>query len=288
MIFTFYTNNITHCEINLVAYLIFKHTSYLVYIMNIIILAGGDGKRMNSSTPKILHLFLGVPMLINIILIADKLQSEKILVVTGKYYNEIKYVCENNLESSVKNKLIYVQQPHALGTGNAVKHCLPYLNDYKMTLILNGDMPAINVNFLQEIIKEIELLPESVTKNFVVTATIDNPYGYGRIISDKNNIKDNVSKIKYIVEEKEASDEEKSIKNINTGIYYINSNTLIKYVKLIDNKNEKQEYYLTDIVKICNEHNEDIYEYTISPNMNVFVKGVNTQQQLIELESEFS
>jgi UDP-N-acetylglucosamine diphosphorylase/glucosamine-1-phosphate N-acetyltransferase len=225
---------------------------------------------MNSDTPKVLHLFQGVPMLARIIKTARQIQAKNIYVVVGKHEELIK---KTLLVHTYITDLCFIKQNVPLGTGDAVKKCLHQSysqNEY--LLILNGDMPLINKEILEKFIKE----QGSVN---IIVAKMENPKGYGRIVYNEN------SEFTEIVEEKDCNEEQKTIKTINTGIYSVNSNLLKKYIPMIENKNSQKEYYLTDIVKIIKENEKiNVNTHIINESENKYVSGVNTQEELKALE----
>jgi UDP-N-acetylglucosamine diphosphorylase/glucosamine-1-phosphate N-acetyltransferase len=241
-------------------------------------MAGGEGKRMNSNIPKVLHNFHGIPMLIRIILEAVKLNPKNILIITGKYDTLIKDTLKNYFESqTIKlfEKLTFVNQTVPNGTGDAIKYALPHYSDNEEVLILNGDNPLISVKLLQKFINN-----KSPT---LLVAQLENPYGYGRILYDTNN---NFIGIK---EEKDCSEEERKIDLINAGMYLFNSNLLKKYIPLLNNNNAQKEYYLTDIVKVIknDDNNININTYIIEENMKYQIHGVNTVKELKDLEDKY-
>ena len=156
-------------------------------MLTITIMAAGEGKRMNSNVPKVLHKFNGIPMLIRIIIEASKLNPDKIIIITGKFSELIKHEVNmyfENVNESEKmiNKLLFVNQLTPNGTADAIKYTLPYYNDNEDILILNGDMPLISSELLLKFINS-----ESSYMPRLLIAKLDNPHGYGRIIYDMNN-----------------------------------------------------------------------------------------------------
>ena len=250
--------------------------------LTVTIMAAGEGKRMNSIIPKVLHHFNGVPMLIRIILESIKLSAKKIIIITGKYDTLIKseiksYFDKNNI--FFYDALIFVQQTVPNGTGDAIRSTLHEYSDSEDVLILNGDMPLLKADLLQNF-----MLTYSPAK--LLVAQLDNPYGYGRILyKDDNNLK----KFIGIKEEKDCSPSEKEIQIINAGIYLFHSTVLKKYIPLITNDNAQKEYYLTDIVKIIRENSDiDIRTYLIEDSLKYQIQGVNTQKELHDLETNYA
>lgn len=240
----------------------------------ITIMAAGEGKRMNSTIPKVLHLFNNLPMLVRIIKEAIKLVPSKIIIITGKYDELIKRTLDIYLNTTF-DKLIFVQQKSPNGTGDAINSTLHLYNKDENVLILNGDTPLISYDLLHNFIKlnhDAQLL----------VAELDNPYGYGRILYNDENV------FHGIKEEKDTNEEEKKIKIVNVGIYYFTSEILQKYIPLIDNNNVQNEYYLTDIVKIIKiDSNITIETYLIEEDLKYQILGVNTQEELLDLQTKY-
>jgi len=235
----------------------------------ITILAGGEGKRMNSNIPKVLHLFNGKPMLVKIIETSLLLNPTQIIIVTGKYNDLI----QNTLSQYIDiMPIIFVQQKIPLGTGDAIKCCLDYYKPEEKVLILNGDMPLINKEVLEQFIN-------SKQTNFnILVAQFSKPTGYGRIIYENNDFME-------IIEEKDCNEEQKTINIVNSGLYYIASELLREFIPMITNENKQNEYYLTDIVKIIkSKTTHTIDTFLIDVNDNKYISGVNTQAELKDLE----
>jgi UDP-N-acetylglucosamine diphosphorylase/glucosamine-1-phosphate N-acetyltransferase len=243
----------------------------------IIIMAGGEGKRMRSNIPKILHTFNNIPILIRIIKESIKVSPNKIIIVTGKYDQLIKETVIKYIDNM--SKISFVQQTTPNGTADSVKTALPYINYNDNILILNGDMPLINYQLLNNFINNFN----KENKAQLLVANLDEPFGYGRIIY-KNNI------FKEIREEKDCNEIEKEIKTINVGIYLFTGELLKKYIPLIDNNNNQKEYYLTDIVKVIKkfENHIDIKTYLIEDEIKYMILGVNTPEELNQLESLYN
>jgi CTP:molybdopterin cytidylyltransferase MocA len=243
------------------------------------IMAAGEGKRMKSDIPKVLHLFKYAPMLVRIIIEVYKLNPKKIIIITGKFEKLIKDTLLDYLSDNIYRKIIFVKQEIANGTAGAITSCLNKYEDDESVLILNGDMPLIKSNLLKNII--------SHKINTLLVTELDNPNGYGRILySDPDN------KFIGIQEEKDCTEEEKIIKTVNVGIYYFNSSVLKKYIPMITNDNSQNEYYLTDIVKvICNESNDDskieLNTFLVEDPDKYQILGVNTKEELDELDEKY-
>jgi len=238
----------------------------------IIIMAGGLGKRMNSNLPKVLHKINNKPMLVHVIEQSILLNPYQIFIVVGKYKDIIEktiseYINYNNIN------IQFILQSDPLGTGHAIQCCREKLLKMpnKKVIILSGDVPLLKSTTIKHMINEF--------KNVKIVSTImSNPYGYGRII-------DIDGKFEKIVEEKDASEKEKKVSKINCGIYIINSNLLCKYLPLLSNNNNQQEYYLTDIIKLIkNGENISIDLYNVPDERQYEIIGVNTAEQLESLE----
>lgn len=232
-----------------------------------IIMAGGEGKRMNSDLPKVLHCVVDEEMIVSIIRKVSTLDVKTIYVVCGRHIDNIKNCIKNRLinEHELFNNLVFVNQKVPLGTGDAVKQCLPYLVDKDVNvLILNGDTPLIDMTLHSFATKPVPSL---------MVTHLDNPYGQGRIVVD------DYGNFKRIVEEKDASFEEKQIKLVNCGVYHVSSKQLNDYIPLIDDNNVQKEYYLTDLCKfIQNEMNL----FVVPNELQYELLNVNTQKDLME------
>lgn len=189
--------------------------------LTVTIMAAGEGKRMNSNIPKVLHLFKGIPMLIRIILEVIKLEPNKIIIITGKYDLLIKSTIKEYFENNDKlnltlvkyekiQELIFVKQNIPNGTGDAINCTLDNHNENENILILNGDTPLLSSELLNKFLEE-----KHCTSAKILLSKLDNPYGYGRIIYDNKN---NFIEIK---EKKDCSEEQKKIDIINCGIYFL-------------------------------------------------------------------
>ena len=245
--------------------------------LNIVIMAGGLGKRMNSSLPKVLHKIGGVEMINHVLLKLNVLRKivnlEKILIVVGQYGEQIKEAVE---ECNFQMSISYVNQPQALGTGHAIQCCKEELLKfpYSDVLILSGDVPFLSSITMLNLLK----IPNYVR---LITTNMSNPDGYGRVIK-LNNI------FQKIVEHKDCTTEQLNINTVNCGIYAINSKLLCKYLPYLNNENNQKEYYLTDIIEIIKrEESVIIGTLEVKPENKIEITGVNTIAQLKELEVLF-
>ena len=241
----------------------------------IIIMAGGLGKRMNSSLPKVLHKVGDKPMICHILTNALSLNYKisKILIVVGKYKDQIKAEIERYITTPL---IKYVDQLTPMGTGHAIQCCLPELvkSPEANVLILSGDVPLLSASTM------IKTLENSNGAKIIVTNMPD-PTGYGRIL-----IKDD--KFERIIEQKDCTDQEREITLVNCGIYAIHSQFLCKYLQFLTNNNSQKEYYLTDIIEIIkNKENMEIQLFLIETSKQYEIMGVNTIEQLKQLEDIF-
>ncbi len=235
----------------------------------IVIMAAGEGKRMRSDKPKVLHEFNGKVMIVKILETISLLNVSRVYVITGRHHDKIKEEIE---KSRLRINVQYVRQREPLGTGDAIKSCLPELTNNDSVLILNGDMPCINGEMLVRFVNDCN-------EAGIITVNLENPTGYGRIIM--NNRKE----FRGIREEKDCTDEERLIKKVNTGIYYLHAMILKTYLPKITNENRQQEYYLTDIFeKIFECEDLDVNVYTVKEEEKRYVMGVNTPEELTYLE----
>lgn len=240
-----------------------------------VIMAGGLGKRMESNIPKVLHKICGISMINHILIrlrcLENFLKLEKVIIVVGKYEQQIR---ESNEELNYKLNISYVNQNEPLGTGHAIQCCREELLKFPNSdvLILSGDVPFLSCSTMLNLLK----IPNLVK---LITTKLSNPDGYGRIITN-NGVFDK------IVEQKDCNPEELEVLNINGGIYSINSKILCKYLPYLKNENKQKEFYLTDIIEIIKrEEKLQIGLFEIDPENKLEIIGVNTISQLKELES---
>jgi len=244
-----------------------------------IIMAGGLGKRMNSDLPKVLHKIAGVPMICHILTKLTELSSVKpsVMIVVGKYRQIIEetindFLQEKDLQFLIE-KIQYIDQIEPMGTGHAIQCCRSELLKYPNTnvLILSGDVPLISSQLMMKMVTNLNIIRIAVT-------CLENSTGYGRILEKDG-------KFDKIVEEKDCNAEQKTIKKVNCGLYAFDCNIICRYLPYLKNNNSQNEYYLTDIIEIIKcEERIDVEMCEISKESQHEIMGVNTLQQLEELE----
>lgn len=221
---------------------------------------------MRSTLPKVLQPLAGRPLLGHVIETAKKLNAANIITIYGHGGNLVQQAfAQENVE--------WVEQAEQLGTGHAVKVTLPVLPTDGVSLILSGDVPCITEATLRKLLQA-----STETGIGIVTLTVDDATGYGRIVR-KNG------EIQAIVEHKDASDEQRKIKEFNTGIYCVNNAKLHEWLPKLSNENAQGEYYLTDIIAMAIA--DGLSVASVEPELAFEVEGVNDRVQLATLEREF-
>ncbi|MBU3842127.1 bifunctional UDP-N-acetylglucosamine diphosphorylase/glucosamine-1-phosphate N-acetyltransferase GlmU [Fusobacterium sp. HC1336] len=228
-----------------------------------LILAAGKGTRMKSDMPKVIHKVNGIPMITKIIDTLSGLNPEENILILGHKKEEVLKVVGENCD--------YVLQTEQLGTGHAVIQAKEKLEGYDGdVMILCGDTPLLRESTLKSL---YEYHKESGAVTTILTSIYENPFGYGRIVKEDGLVK-------AIVEEKEASEEIKKIKEVNAGVYCFNSKELFKALDKIDNNNEKGEYYLTDVIGIQVSENKKVQSFILEDKMEIL--GVNSKVELAQ------
>src|SRR5271169_614511 len=230
--------------------------------LNIVILAAGKGTRMHSDKPKVLHALAGRSLLQHVLDTASQLEPEKICVVYG-------HGGEMVPQAMAKYKAGFVLQEPQLGTGHAVQQALPHLQDGSQTLVLYGDVPLIQHSTLHQMQQAGEGL-------VLLTVKLANPTGYGRIVRNAQG------DVQCIVEEKDATPEQREINEVNTGILLASTQQLSAWLAGLQNNNAQREYYLTDIVAMAVA--QGIPVHTVQPAHAWEVEGINSKLQLAALE----
>lgn len=230
-----------------------------------IILAAGKGTRMKSKHPKVVHKVCGKEMVNHVIDISKKSGVQDVVVILGHESETVK--------ESIPSDIQIAMQTEQLGTGHAVKMAKEYINDEDTIVVLCGDTPLVQEDTLRR------LFDYHVEKGYaatVLTTKVDNPTGYGRII------RDNHEDLFKIVEQKDASEEEQLVDEINSGIYCFDGKSLREALDLIDNNNAQGEYYLTDTIKIMRDRGQKVGAYNGSTIEELM--GVNSRVELSKAE----
>ena len=227
-----------------------------------LILAAGKGTRMKSEKPKVLHEVNGMPMLKRVVKVLEDSGIEKNLFILGH---------KKEVVLEAMGDVMYVEQKEQLGTGHAVLIAKEKLGNLKEDVLITcGDTPLLKSETFNKMKKIFE---EKNLDCIVLSCKVKNPFGYGRIIKENGNIVD-------IVEEKEATDEQRKIDEINTGVYIFKNEKLLEAVEKINNNNSKGEYYLTDVIKILSGEGQKVESFQIEDEDEVL--GVNSKVQLAQ------
>ena len=235
--------------------------------LSVIILAAGKGTRMQSAKPKVLQTLAGKSLLGHVLDTCHQLTVDETIVVYGFGGDQVQTAITSQYAHL---PISWVAQTEQLGTGHAVKVALDKLPKDGQSLILYGDVPLVSCQTLAT------LQAANTDGMSMLTLTVDNPFGLGRIKRDK------AGNIEAIIEQKDASSDEQQIKEINSGIYCIDNALLHKFLPKLSNDNAQQEYYLTDIVKMAVA--DGISIAAIEPEHAFEIEGVNNRQQLASLE----
>ena len=230
---------------------------------SVVVLAAGKGTRMKSSLPKVLHKVGGVPMVQRIINTVKSLGADNIHLVYGHGGDQLK-------ATVVEDNLNWCLQAEQLGTGHAVQQAAPHIKDNEDVLVLVGDAPLIR----EETLSALKAAKESCDLA-LLTVNLDDPTGMGRIIRENDNIT-------AIVEHKDATDAQREIKEINTGMMMMSGVDLKRWLGELSNDNAQGEYYLTDVIAMAAAEGKRIQ--SAQPQSAVEVEGVNNRLQLANLE----
>lgn len=233
-----------------------------------VILAAGEGKRMKSNYSKVVHKVAGKPIIKRVCETVRGAGIDKCILVVGHKQEQVREV--------MGEAVSYAVQSEQLGTGHAVMQAIPQLNDAKRVVVLCGDAPLLSSQTLAEALKVNIERNEYAT---IFTAEFDNPTGYGRIVRDSNG---NVS---GIVEHKDATEEQRKIKEINSSMYCFDKEALVEALGKLDNNNAQNEYYLTDVIKIMIAEGKKVGTYIVSDKDEIM--GINDREQL-SLASEIA
>lgn len=235
--------------------------------LNTIILAAGEGTRMKSKTPKVLHKVAGLSLVEHVMQAANQVGSDKLVVVVGSGKEQV--------EAYLKDSgAIFIHQAERLGSGHAVMVCEEVIEANEDVLILCGDTPLIQAKTLERLLEVHRNEGNACT---VLTAELENPFGYGRIVRDKSG------QVLKITEEKDADLATKAIKEINSGMYCFKGEVLKTYLSQLTNQNAQGEYYLTDMLGLLNGAGYKVGSAVVSDFDDL--RGVNSRLQLAESET---
>ena len=242
--------------------------------IDVVIMAAGKGTRMKSGLPKVLHRLGGIALLAHVIRCAEKMSARKAVVITGHGATEVEAACARMASASGGMVPEFVRQEPQLGTGHAVQQAVPLLADDGVTLVLSGDVPLTEVATLQALVNECD-----GQRLALLTLAMPDPTGYGRIVRAGTQAS---AQVRAIVEHKDASDEQRKITEIYSGIMAVPTRLLRQWLARLDNKNAQSEYYLTDIVKFAVADGVAVVAHQITDAAQV--AGINSPVQLAELE----
>ena len=233
--------------------------------MNVVILAAGQGKRMHSDLPKVLHPLAGRPLLAHVIATARSLEPSAICIVYGHGGERVRKAID-------APGLVWAKQEPQLGTGHALAQALSHLDPKFPTLVLYGDVPLTRAQTL------LDLRRAAGNGMALLTVELEDPHGYGRIVRSRG-------KIQRIVEEKDATKTERALREVNTGIMVLPTARLKRWLGALKNKNAQKEYYLTDVVAAAVK--DKVPVHSAKPASVWETLGVNSKAQLAELERVF-
>ena len=258
--------------------------------IDVVIMAAGKGTRMKSTLPKVLHRLGGRALLGHVVDCAAQLSARRAVIITGHGAIEVEAACalftgatgtfDTKLNADLEMK--FARQEPQLGTGHAVQQAIPLLADDGVTLILSGDVPLTQAATLQALLSQCD-----GQRLALLTLNMPDPTGYGRIVRSGTQASAQASaqastQVRAIVEHKDASDAERQINEIYSGIMAVPTALLRKWLARLDNKNAQNEYYLTDIVKFAVADGVAVVAHQITDAAQV--AGINSPVQLAELE----
>ena len=244
--------------------------------LDILILAAGLGTRMRSNIAKVLHLLDGRPLISHVCHTAAALAPRKVYVVVGHQGKEVEKAVLSEMRL---DQTVIVEQKQQLGTGDAVNSARQYLeNDEALLLVLSGDVPMIRAETLGGLIQRHRDHRGRGAACTILTVKLKDPTGYGRIVRDSGGI------FEKIVEQRDASEAEAEINEINSGIYCFNARKLYAALSRVQNHNDQGEYYLTDVPALLKADGEDVALYNHADPHEV--EGVNNRLQLADLERQ--
>ncbi len=233
-----------------------------------VILAAGKGTRMKSDLPKVLHPVHGQPMVAHVVRMVTAAGAERVIAVVGYQHERVR-------TALVNTDAEFAMQEEQLGTGHAVQQAEVLLGDFDGTVVvLNGDVPCLRVETLQAF---LEFHAKEGAAATVMTADMDDATGYGRIVRADDD------SLLRIVEHKDASDVEKQISEINSGLFCFDCKSLFAALNNLDSDNAQNEFYVTDAIELIREAGKPVRAWCVPDNREV--AGVNTVEELEQVES---
>ncbi|MDG0980555.1 MAG: bifunctional UDP-N-acetylglucosamine diphosphorylase/glucosamine-1-phosphate N-acetyltransferase GlmU [Halieaceae bacterium] len=234
--------------------------------LNIVILAAGQGSRMKSEMPKVLHTIAEKPLLGHVLDTAAALQSDKTIVVYGHGGDQVR-------QTFIGRALTWIEQIEQQGTGHAVLQTISALDDDATVLVLYGDVPLLRPTTLEPLVEKAAQGPA------LLTAVLTDPQGYGRVIRDEKGL------FARVVEQKDAGADELRVQEVNTGVMAMPALMLKKYLPRVTNNNAQGEYYLPDVLSMAVTDGFDVQVVTVDDAIET--EGVNTRAQLVQLERAY-
>jgi bifunctional UDP-N-acetylglucosamine pyrophosphorylase/glucosamine-1-phosphate N-acetyltransferase len=247
--------------------------SATVGALDVVIMAAGKGTRMKSKLPKVLHLLAGRTLLAHVVNTAAQLSARQAVIVTGHGAVEVEASVQKLVGTKLDLAINFARQEPQLGTGHAVQQALPWLCDDGLVLVLSGDVPLIRAETLQQLLAVC-----GGDKLALLTIALADPTGYGRILRQG-------SAVQAIVEQKDATPEQRAITEIYSGIMAVPAKQLKAWLARLGNQNAQGEYYLTDVVKFALDDGVPVVAHQIGDAVQVL--GVNSPAQLAELERTY-
>ena len=239
--------------------------------LNVLVMAAGLGTRMKSNRAKVLHELGGSPLIAHVVRAAQALNPQAILVVVGHQAEEV----ERAALAEVGDLARFVTQAQQHGTGDAVESARSELeNSDSLVLVLSGDVPMIKTETLRKLIEHHNNAGAACT---ILSVRLENPTGYGRIVRDAND------SFQKIVEHRDATEEQRQVREINSGIYCFDGKELYRALRKVEPANDQGEYYLTDVAEIILADGGKVSVYLHADNREV--SGINTRAELAEFEN---
>jgi bifunctional UDP-N-acetylglucosamine pyrophosphorylase/glucosamine-1-phosphate N-acetyltransferase len=251
-----------------------QNTALEQQAIDVVIMAAGKGTRMKSRLPKVLQPLAGRPLLRHVLDTAQALHARQAVVITGHGAIEVEAACAMNTRATAEFSINFVRQEPQLGTGHAVQQAVPALADDGLVLVLSGDVPLTAPATLQRL-----LAASAGSQLALLTLEMADPSGYGRIV------RSGTGAVQAIVEQKDATPEQRAINEIYSGILAVPARQLKRWLARLDNKNAQGEFYLTDIVKFAVADGVSVVTHKIDDPVQV--AGVNSPVQLAQLERAY-